>query len=120
MILVRIVYFLLVGWWAGLIWGLAAYVLCATWVFLPLGTVMFNRLPFVVSLDRGIHSPFTSRSAGDLPFLIRVIWFFVVGWWLGLLAFKVGYLLCATIVLVPFGVWLLHRVPLAMTLKHAA
>ncbi len=119
MVVVRVVYFLLVGWWAGLAWGLVAYLLCATWVLLPVGTLMFNRLPRILTLERGPLDPFSGRAARELPLLVRVIWFFAAGWWLGLLAFKLGYLLCATIVLLPAGVWVLHRVPLAMTLKGA-
>jgi hypothetical protein len=32
----------------------------------------------------------------------------------------VGYLLCLTVIGMPLGVWFLHRVPLAMTLKQRA
>ena len=120
MVALRIVYFVLVGWWAALIWGLVAYLCCATYVLLPAGTLMFNRLPLVLTLKPAPRDACTGRLMRELPWLIRVIWFFVVGWWLGLLAFKLGYLLCATLVGLPLGVWVLHRLPLAMTLRQSS
>lgn len=116
----RSIYFVLVGWWLALLWGLAAYVLCVSVLLLPLGTVMFNRLPQVLTLKPVEHDPWTGRPATELPFVLRAVWFVLVGWWLGLLCFKVGYLLCLTVVGLPAGVWCLHRVPMAMTLKQRA
>lgn len=54
-LLVRGIYFLLVGWWLSLIWANVAAVLAITVVGLPLAFWMFNRLPFVTSLYR-FHS----------------------------------------------------------------
>jgi uncharacterized membrane protein YccF (DUF307 family) len=48
--LTRAVYFVLVGWWASLIWTGIAYVLCLSVLALPIGIKMFNKLPKVVSL----------------------------------------------------------------------
>lgn len=119
-VLGRSLYFVLVGWWLALLWGAAAYVACVSMVLLPLGTAMFNRLPQVLTLKPIEQDPWTGRPAQELPFLLRVLWFALVGWWLGLLCFKVGYLLCLTVIGTPLGVWFLHRVPLAMTLKQQA
>lgn len=116
----RTLWFLLVGWWLALVWGLVAYVFCVSVVLLPLGTVMFNQLPKVLTLKPVPEDPVTRLPPEELPFLLRAVWFFLVGWWLGLVCFKVGYLLCLTIVGIPAGVWFLHRVPLALTLKQRA
>ncbi len=119
MFILRAIYFLLIGWWLALLWGWVAYLACASYVLLPVGTVMFNRLPFVLTLKPGDHDD-DGYPDKEFPFIIRVIWFFVVGWWLGLVCFKFGYLLCLTIIFMPFGIWLLHRVPEAMTLRQAS
>lgn len=50
--LIRLVYFLLVGWWASLVWANVAWFLCVTIIGLPLGIVMFNMLPTVTTLMR--------------------------------------------------------------------
>lgn len=114
----RATWFLLLGWWLALLWGGLAYLLCVSVVLLPLGAAMFNRLPQVLTLEPVARDPFTGSRAREQPLWIRAGWFFLVGWWLGLIFFKVGYLLCLSVVGIPFGLWFLHRVPLAMTLKQ--
>ena len=52
LLLLRVVYFVLVGWWAALIWMTIAYFLCLTILLLPVGVMMFNRLPEVFTLHR--------------------------------------------------------------------
>ena len=51
-LLVRGVYFVLVGWWLSLLWANVAAFLAVTVVGLPVAYWMFNRLPYVTSLYR--------------------------------------------------------------------
>ena len=51
--LLRLAYFIVVGWWLSGMWMVAAYLLMLTIVGIPLGMMMVNRLPFVFSLHRG-------------------------------------------------------------------
>ena len=48
----RLIYFLLVGWWASLIWLNVAWMLCITLLGLPLGILLFSYLPTVTTLRR--------------------------------------------------------------------
>lgn len=49
-LLLRAVYFLLVGWWASAIWMFFAWLVSITIIGLPLAVWMYDRLPFIVSL----------------------------------------------------------------------
>jgi uncharacterized membrane protein YccF (DUF307 family) len=52
-LLVRLAYFVLIGWWLSAFWMTAAWFLCATIIGLPLGLMMVNRVPFIFTLHRG-------------------------------------------------------------------
>jgi uncharacterized membrane protein YccF (DUF307 family) len=50
--LLRAAYFILVGWWFGALWSTLAWVLCVSVLGIPLGVMMYNRLPAVMTLRR--------------------------------------------------------------------
>lgn len=51
-LLVRAVYFVLIGWWASLVWMGVAYLFTLTILGLPIAIWMYGKLPFVASLYR--------------------------------------------------------------------
>lgn len=51
-IIIRAIYFLLIGWWLSGAWMTVAYALCMTIILLPLGFWMFDLTPMIVSLKR--------------------------------------------------------------------
>ncbi len=48
----RLVYFVLIGWWLSLVWSNLAWAICATVIGLPVGIWMFDRLPALTTLMR--------------------------------------------------------------------
>jgi uncharacterized membrane protein YccF (DUF307 family) len=50
--LVRAIYYIFVGWWVGYLWATIAYCFCLTFLGLPLGVLMINQLPAVLTLRR--------------------------------------------------------------------
>lgn len=50
-------------------------------------------------------------------FMARALWFLCIGWWLSFFVILAGYALVATILFLPLGLWCLHRVPQAQTLR---
>ncbi|HMQ34977.1 MAG TPA: YccF domain-containing protein [Chloroflexaceae bacterium] len=52
-LLLRALWFVLVGWWLSALWMAAAWALCTVIVGLPFGFWMFNRVPAVITLARG-------------------------------------------------------------------
>jgi uncharacterized membrane protein YccF (DUF307 family) len=120
-LLLRIIWFLVVGWWLTGILSAAAWALNATIIGLPLGLWIINRLPFAATLrpiapfyfveDGRIVSGVTQR-----PFLVRAIYFILVGWWFSGLWLAVAYALLISIIGFPIAFWMYGRVGAVTTL----
>jgi uncharacterized membrane protein YccF (DUF307 family) len=48
----RAIYFVAIGWWLGALWSALAWLLCVLIITLPLGVMMYNRLPAAMTLRR--------------------------------------------------------------------
>ncbi|MFZ0545218.1 MAG: YccF domain-containing protein [Candidatus Promineifilaceae bacterium] len=59
----------------------------------------------------------SGRPVREVPFLIRVLWFFFVGWELTGVWILIAWVLNATIIGLPLGLWMIDRVPQVLTLK---
>jgi uncharacterized membrane protein YccF (DUF307 family) len=59
----------------------------------------------------------TKQPVKEIPFLLRVVWFFVLGWELAALWIVVAWLFNITIIGLPVGLWMINRVPQVLTLK---
>lgn len=124
-LLIRAIYFLLFGLWFSGVWAVIAWVLCITIIGLPFGLWMLNRLPqvstlrpqqadLVITHDGRVYQ----RSVRQLPFVIRAMYFLLVGWWLSGLWLAAAWALCSVIIGLPFGFWMLNRVPAVITLAQ--
>jgi len=128
-LLLRIVYFFLFGWWATGVWINAAWVLSATIVGLPLAVWMLNRVPEVLTL-RPARQVVVATQQGEqiqlrttgLPqrfWLVRLVYFLLIGWWLSFLWANTAWLICATVVGLPLGIWMFNRLPALTTLLRS-
>lgn len=57
------------------------------------------------------------REEAGVPFIIRVLWFFIVGWHVTLYWIVAAWILNLTIIGMPLGLWMLNRVPMVLTLR---
>jgi uncharacterized membrane protein YccF (DUF307 family) len=140
-LLIRGLYFVFVGWWAGLLWLNLGFFLCALIVTLPVGLIMLNRLPQVMTLkpagtNTSVNVSTTTIQAGQYgqsittqninvsvggtqqySFLIRTLYFLFIGWWAGYIWANLAYLCCVLIVLLPVGIIMFDRLPMVLTLR---
>jgi uncharacterized membrane protein YccF (DUF307 family) len=124
--LVRAVWFVFIGWWLSAIATVLAYALCITIIGLPFGFALFNRLPAVLTLRprsetyvTEVHNGVTFMRGGTVPQLDigpRIVWFLLVGWWLGAIYVTVAWFLCVIIITLPIGLYLYNRIGAVMTL----
>lgn len=118
----QILWFAFIGWWLGAIWVSVAWLLNLTIIGLPLGAAMLNNVPQVMALRgrRRVQVSPTGEvsSAPQINFLIRALYFVLIGWWLSALWMVVAYALCMTIIGLPIGFWMFDLVPALVTLKR--
>jgi uncharacterized membrane protein YccF (DUF307 family) len=127
--LIRVLWFLLIGWHVTLWWVLAAWFFNITIIGLPVGLWMLDRVPLVLTLRTqrgytvtqvGADGTVQSRRASvpQVSWVWRFLYFVFVGWWFSLLWSVVGWLLCVTIIGMPLGVLMLNRLPEVTTLMR--
>ncbi len=128
--LVRGLYFIFIGSWLGLIWVLLAWFFNLTIIGLPLGLAMINRIPQVMTLrPERVQTTVTVRDGAPVvrqtpltqpPFLLRALYFVVIGFWFSLVwtllawiftAFTLGFGL-------PLAFWMFDRTPCVTTLAR--
>jgi uncharacterized membrane protein YccF (DUF307 family) len=118
-ILIRALWFIFIGWEATAVWLFVAWMLNASIIFLPFGLKMINWTPKVLTLkdvQKTIDNDSVDISNARVNILVRAVYFLLVGWWISLVWMGIGYLLCLSIIGLPFGIWMLNRLPEVTTL----
>jgi len=126
-LVVRAVYFLLIGWWASGIWLGVAWLLNVTIVLMPVGIKMINYVPKVVSLkDRTIEMESHTDANGDVTvtqrskpqhsLLVRGVYVLLVGWWASGIWLSVAWLASVSLVGLPVAIWMYGRLPYVVSL----
>src|SRR3954452_8544603 len=129
-LLVRALWFLFIGLWLGPLWIVVAWLLLLSLIGLPLGLLMVNRLPQVMTLKPlgsrttvAVHNGVVVVSQSrppQRPFLARALYFVLVGSWFSLVWLVLAYtLIVATLGLaLPLAFWMCDRVPAVTTLAR--
>jgi len=129
--LVQVIWFLLVGSWLSLLAVMVAWLCMLTVVGIPLGIAIVNKLPKLVALREprsakpvtvvttGAATVVTTGAVRQHPFVIRAVWFVLVGWWASLIVMVTAWVLCASIIGMPIGFWLFDRTPGILSLHRA-
>ena len=119
--LVQILWFVFIGSWFGALWVLAAWFLMMTIIGAPIGASMINQVPQVMALRgrRGYeYRGGRIQEQRQVNFLVRVLWFVLIGWWGSALWMSLAYLACVSIVLMPIGFWMFDVTPWIVSLRR--
>ena len=52
-----------------------------------------------------------------LFFILRFVWFVMIGLPVGLICIQIGFILMLTIIGIPIGLWIFNQIPMIMTLQ---
>lgn len=120
-ILIRLVWFVLVGWWLGGLVSLLAWFCFVTVLGIPLGLYVVNRLPSVITLRPQeqtwrMENGVLRRGGVQRPFWLRALYFIAVGWWFSGAWIAIAYLSLLTIILIPLSFWMYGRIGAVTTL----
>jgi len=123
-LLLRVLWFLLVGWWLGGILSGVAWFLNATIIGLPLGLWLVNRLPTFITLRPQektwrVQGDRVTSAVEQRPFLLRALYFLLIGWWFSGVWMAVAYVALLTIVGFPLAFWMYGRVGAVTTLYRS-
>jgi uncharacterized membrane protein YccF (DUF307 family) len=121
-ILIRALWFILIGWEATAVWLFVAWMLNASIIFLPFGLKMINWTPKVLTLkdvQKTVDTDSVDIRNARVNILVRAVYFLLVGWLISLVWMAIGYLLCLSIIGLPFGIWMLNRLPEVTTLYRS-
>jgi len=126
--LVQVAWFVFVGWWLSAAAVSVAWLCMMTVIGMPLGILIINKMPKLVALREPGQVGVQVVRVGDTtvvdvgarpkqrPFLVRAIYFILVGWWFSFVWMTAAWLLCITILGMPAGFWMFDKAPLLATL----
>jgi uncharacterized membrane protein YccF (DUF307 family) len=125
-LLIRLLYFFVIGLWLSGIWVTVAWVLCVTILGLPIGLWMLNKLPQVATLQPERHDLVITaegrtylREQQQHNFLVRALYFLLIGWWFSALWLAAAWALSASVLGLPIAFWMFNRVPGVITLARS-
>lgn len=126
---IQVLWWLFIGWWAGAIWAILAWVLGVSIIGLPIAVKMFNRLPQVIALRQpeeklnvtvveGV-TVIGSSNKSQYNIFLRLLYLIFIGWWLSAIWIVIAYVLCYTVIGMPLGFWMFDKVPMIVSLYQS-
>jgi len=112
-LIVRILWAALFGWWITVLWYLFAFILVALVISAPIGYWMLERIEMVFSFNRESHHNWRTRKR----IVFGVIWFYLVGWWAGLLLISFSSACVVSVLGFPLGTWLIKHLDTVVILS---
>lgn len=129
-LLVRALYFLAFGAWAGAAAMALAWLCVASGVWAPWGAKLLRGIPRIMTLQTprqyvvgtltGSTLSATPTARAQRPLLVRMLYFVAVGWWASIAVFLLAWVLAACTLGLAVGIVgrILDRIPLVTTLAR--
>ena len=108
----NILWLVLAGFWMAMGYVLAGIVCFILIITIPFGIAAFRIAAYVLWPFGRTTVP--RRDAGVGSFVGNVIWVVFAGWWLALGHLVTGFLLCLTIIGIPFGIANFKLIPISL------
>lgn len=120
-LVVRAIWFVAVGWWLTGVILTVAWILNLTVVGLPLGIKLINKVPKALTLKEPDTSDVDTveiggSSSGSPNLLVRGAYFVLVGWWASGIWTALAYVLCVSVIGLPFGIKMFNYLPKVVSL----
>ncbi|RMF82544.1 MAG: hypothetical protein D6737_01485 [Chloroflexi bacterium] len=127
--LVQGIWFIFIGWWLGQIWIGLSYLAIITVIGIPLGVIMINMLPKIMTLQEAKkevrmevrdHTTIiqTNVDQQQINIFVRAIYLLLIGWWLTAIWLEIAYLMTLTVLLLPIGFWMFNQAPAILSLRR--
>ncbi|MEU8118465.1 YccF domain-containing protein [Spirillospora sp. NPDC049024] len=108
----NILWLVLAGFWMAMGYVLAGIICFILIITIPFGIAAFRIAAYVLWPFGRTTVP--RRDAGVGSFVGNVIWVVFAGWWLALGHLVTGFLLCLTIIGIPFGIANFKLIPISL------
>jgi uncharacterized membrane protein YccF (DUF307 family) len=112
-VVLNVIWLVLAGFWMAVGYALAGVAMCILIITIPFGIASFRIAAFCLwPFGRTIVK---KPTAGVWSTIGNIIWVILAGWWLALLNFITGVLLCITIIGIPLGLASFKLIPVSLT-----
>jgi uncharacterized membrane protein YccF (DUF307 family) len=126
--LVTLLWFVFLGSWLSGLWIAIAWLLVALIITMPIGLAMINKVPLVATLreptqeyravTEGLATKIQQVTLEQRSFILRAIYFVLVGWWFSALWLALAWIASVTLIGLPLAIAMYNRVPAITTLKR--
>ncbi len=113
-ILLRLLWMIVIGWWLSAIFYIIAAILTLLIVTSPLGMMVVQKIGWAFSLYSE-EQPIGAKNKQP-SFILRFLYFIVIGWWLGGIALSIAWILGISIIGLPLSFMIMNRMGKIMTL----
>lgn len=124
---IRIIWFIFVGWWLSAIFMVIGLVGIASIILSPIGFWFINRVPWAQTLrqrstrfsylEQNGQMVLTQHAPQQYPWPIRLL-YLPIGFVLGLFWLSIAWSISIPIISLPISIWMVDRAPSIITLER--